>query len=67
MADIKEGDLVEVTRDDGTVNRTIALSDVFESASGHKVIMLQGIRGFFLADRVKSVSKEWRFDKEVGA
>lgn len=49
------GDACKVTLDNGAVRDTTTRSEAYVSASGHAVIFLTGISGYYLLDRVNAV------------
>jgi len=52
---MKKGDIVVVWKDFDTAFLTRAKSDVFKSSSGSDVIFVEGISGYYAADRVRPV------------
>ena len=52
-ARFKVGDAVNVRRDDGSLTDSRVRSEAWVCCAGHPVVMLEGIRGFYLAERVR--------------
>ena len=61
MADVKfnVGDLVEVTRDDGSIEQRRVKYEPWQLGDGTWVIGLKGITGGYALDRVRSLTVGW--------